>query len=312
MDPCPIQEDIAEAYANYYTHSDLPAAPDVRRRSGSGVVRRLRRVWHSISKRTLRPLRKISEASYRSVIYGDPSAKFAPKWAYPFFYLFPLSRAHTDFSYMFIPVRPGQRLLEIGFGSGAMLTLMNERGWNAEGIDFDEQSVANARARGLNVNAGDVCAQRYPDATFAAIVSSHVVEHLHDPVSFIQECRRILKPGGNLVLITPNADSFGRKLFGSSWFPLDPPRHLLIFTAASLQSTGVKAGFAKGEVILNARDANSIFTGSRNIVLNGHHPWGDIGSRWRQTWTRGLQIVEWGLTCFRPSLGEELIVIFRK
>ncbi|MET0380046.1 MAG: methyltransferase domain-containing protein [Spongiibacteraceae bacterium] len=312
MDPCPVPEDIGEAYINYYTHSDAAAASQRSRRPM--LLRLPRRIWRTLSKRTLRPLRQQSEAGYRAVVYKDPLAA-ATSWQkllYPLFYLFPLPRAHVDFSYMFIPVAAGKRLLEVGFGGGVTLGLMSARGWLAEGIDFDEAAVANARAKGMTVNAGDIRAQQYPDASFDAIVSSHVIEHLHDPVGFLQECRRVLKPGGQLVLATPNAGSFGRGLFGASWFALDPPRHLLIFTEASLQASAGKAGFATGKTRHNARDADSVFCASRNIAVQGVHRWGDTGNHWRQTWTRALQMVEWLAVCFKPSLAEELVIIFKK
>ncbi len=312
MDPCPVQEDIGEAYINYYTHSDATDSPQRSRRPP--LLRRLRRIWRSLAKRTLWPLRQQAEVGYRSIMYQDSlaAASLLQKLLYPLFYLFPLPRAHVDFSYMFLPVQAGKRLLEVGFGGGATLSLMSARGWRAEGIDFDEAAVAGARARGMTVSAGDIRAQHYPDETFDAVISSHVIEHLHDPVGFVRECRRVLKPGGQLVLATPNAQSFGRAMFGPSWFALDPPRHLLIFSEASLLATARKAGFDVYVTRHNARDADSVFCASRNIAVQGGHHWGDMGSRWRQTWTRALQMVEWLAACFKPSLAEELVVIFKK
>lgn len=312
LDPCPLPEDIGQAYSAYYTHAE--AAPEPRKTRRPALLRLPRKLGHSISKRTLRPLRAGAGRGYRAVVFGDESVRATPlqKLLYPLAYLLPKTRAHIDFSYMFIPVQSGGRLLEVGFGSGAMLAQHARRGWVVEGIDFDAAAVANARAKGLAVKAGDLASQQYPDASFDAIVSSHVIEHLHDPAAFLRECRRILKPGGCLVVVTPNADSCGRQWYGAAWFPLDPPRHLLIFSAASLQAIGVQAGFARGAVSCNARDANNVFSGSIDIKRRGRHEWGAAGGFWRRRWTGALQWLEWALVCVRPAAGEELVVIFRK
>ena len=54
---------------------------------------------------------------------------------------------------------------------------------------------------------------KYPADAFDAVVMSNVLEHLPNPIETLQECRRVLKPGGRLISITPNSDSLGRKLF---------------------------------------------------------------------------------------------------
>src|SRR5258708_36641931 len=98
---------------------------------------------------------------------------------------------------------------------------MRRLGGDAEGVDVDPLAVENARARGLPVRLGDLAAQRYPADHFDAIYMSHVIEHVHDPVALLSECRRVLKVGGRLVALTPNVESWGHRRFQRAWAPLD-------------------------------------------------------------------------------------------
>jgi SAM-dependent methyltransferase len=84
---------------------------------------------------------------------------------------------------------------------------------------------------------------RFPDQSFDAVTLNQVIEHVHDPVSLIRECLRILKPGGKLVLATPNIESFGHQIFGRNWSHLDSPRHLMLFSMKTLRECAVRAGF---------------------------------------------------------------------
>src|SRR5206468_4239492 len=134
-----------------------------------------------------------------------------------------------EFSVFYLPSMRDGRLLEIGVGSGQMLAAMRTHGWQVEGVDLDPAAVRNAQAKGLPVKLGTLEEQNYPDCSFDAIVMSHVIEHVPAPVSFLNECRRVLKPHGRLVLITPNSDSLGHRLYDRNWRGLEPPRHLHIF-----------------------------------------------------------------------------------
>ncbi|MGI0134289.1 MAG: class I SAM-dependent methyltransferase, partial [Candidatus Micrarchaeaceae archaeon] len=139
---------------------------------------------------------------------------------------------------MYLPERLGGRLLDVGCGSGDTIDEMQRRGWNCEGIDFDPETARIAQERGFSVYVGELHAQRYPGDTFDAIVMSHVIEHVPDPLGLFEECRRILKPGGRLIVLTPNGSSWGHQVFGANWLYLDPPRHLHIFTFSSIRKLG--------------------------------------------------------------------------
>src|SRR5205085_11992540 len=78
---------------------------------------------------------------------------------------------------------PGERLLEIGSGNGAMLKKMRKRGWDVTGIEFDPACVAQAQARGLNCYGRDLRELALPAESFDAIYMGHVIEHLQDPKS---------------------------------------------------------------------------------------------------------------------------------
>lgn len=303
LDPCPTPEDISLAYAQYYTHADGEASR-VR-------VRGLERLWRRLIVRRFKRLRIAAETAYRAVVYRDSSAHAHAPWLHGLYRLWPAHRADTDFSYMYLPVQPGARLLEVGCGSGWLLELMRERGWLARGIDFDDKAVAHARSRGLDVDCGELVAQRYAAGSFDVIVASHLVEHLHEPTRFLAECRRLLKPGGQMVLVTPNIESLGHRIFGRHWRGLEPPRHIQIFTGPSLAAVARAAGFAHCDVRFSIRDAHHLFQASRNLASRGAHRHGELASLWRRFWTRALQYLEFVLMQMRPALGEELVVILR-
>ena len=90
-------------------------------------------------------------------------------------------------------------------------------------------AVQVARQRGLEVDCGAVEDQRYPAAAFDAVTLNHVIEHVPDPLATVAECRRLLKPGGRLLMFTPNAGSLAHWMFGRDWRGLEPPRHLHLF-----------------------------------------------------------------------------------
>ncbi len=98
----------------------------------------------------------------------------------------------------------GQTAIDVGCGSGYYTNLCRERGNAVFGIDLTSQ-VRSARALGLSVCWGD--AERvlpFPDRCFSLALCSEVVEHLLQPERMLKEIHRILKPGGTLILTTPN------------------------------------------------------------------------------------------------------------
>jgi SAM-dependent methyltransferase len=120
---------------------------------------------------------------------------------------------------------------------------MRDLGWDVCGVEPDPQAAAEAAAAGLDVRVVVLDTVSLPEAHFDAITLHHVIEHLHDPVGTLRLCRKLLKPGGVISIATPNFNAEGHRLFGKDWFPLEPPRHLLLFTPPSLRQALERAGF---------------------------------------------------------------------
>src|SRR5262249_36399193 len=140
-------------------------------------------------------------------------------------YLTPLRRAAADAMVMYLPWRAGGRLLDIGCGAGRQMALMRALGWAVEGVDFDPEAVATARTRGLEVRVGAPAGRHYPEASFEGVLLRHALEPAPEPLPLLREIRRILRPGGRLAVLTPNAGGLGRRLYGEAWRGLEPPRH---------------------------------------------------------------------------------------
>jgi 2-polyprenyl-3-methyl-5-hydroxy-6-metoxy-1,4-benzoquinol methylase len=93
------------------------------------------------------------------------------------------------------------------------------------------------------VFTGEVSDAGYADGYFDVVTMWHVIEHVHDPKGTLAELHRIMKPGGLLVISTPNLWSWDARGFGRYWVGLDAPRHLYVFSPATLEHLLQQVGF---------------------------------------------------------------------
>ena len=95
------------------------------------------------------------------------------------------------------------RILDVGCGTGANLLMLSKYG-DAEGVDVSEDALAFCRERGLeNVKLGAAEELPYDDGTFDLVTALDVVEHLDDDLAGLREMRRVLRPGGRVLLFVP-------------------------------------------------------------------------------------------------------------
>jgi SAM-dependent methyltransferase len=135
--------------------------------------------------------------------------------------------------------RHGARMLDFGCGSSATLDAARQSGWETTGVDFSEDVVARVRDAGHGALRLD---QEWDvPGRYDLIRSTHVIEHVYDPVPVLQRLVRSLAPGGALHLATPNPRGIGSRLFRGRWFGLEP-RHLALFPPKLLMRLAREAG----------------------------------------------------------------------
>lgn len=290
LDPMPREEDIGKAYRTYYTHQDKKPKNTL-----------LRRVYRRIA------------VGYSANRYGYEikGVSVLDRLLGRLIYLHPGRRSDLDYRVFYLNAQLGGRLLEIGTGSGESLKRMSDLGWLVEGVDVDPSGVKNAKAKGLNVHLGSLEQQDYADNTFDVITMNHVIEHVHEPLALLKECRRILKPGGEIVVVTPNILSWVHRLYKSNWLHLDPPRHLHLFTIEALKNMAMQAKFTGIECSSSLR-ARGVFLTSKSILNTGKV---DLAGKYSLTthlWAEIMELVEWLLMKLGIVEGEEIVLICKK
>jgi 2-polyprenyl-3-methyl-5-hydroxy-6-metoxy-1,4-benzoquinol methylase len=172
--------------------------------------------------------------------------------------------------------KPG-RVLDVGCGDGTFLAALRRRGWTCAGVEVNEEAAARAAAReGLTIHDQPLEKLALPAKSFDLVTFWHSLEHVPDPAGQLARAAALVADGGRLLVAFPNADSWDLKLFGASWFHLDPPRHLHYFTPESLSALlgrlGLKAerashwsfeynpfGFAQSALNLVTRRPNYLY-----------------------------------------------------
>ncbi len=166
-----------------------------------------------------------------------------------------------------------KRVLDIGCGRGEWLQLLGEHGYEATGLDINPVMVNSCTEQDLTASLEDalVWLRRQPDASMAAITAFHVIEHV--PFELLlrwsTEARRVLQPGGVLIMETPNPENI---LVGSHTFYHDPT-HRNPITPTLLEFLAEYCGYANSELVrLHPYPEEAKVSGNDPLTerVNGH------------------------------------------
>ena len=136
------------------------------------------------------------------------------------------------------------QLVDIGCSTGVFMVAAQDRGWHTVGVEFSSRAAEIARkTTGSEILAGTIQECDFPPASFEAVTSWEVLEHLPDPVAFTRSVYKILKPGGVWALSTPNWRSRWEKTTTEP--TRRPPFHLTFWTPDSLRKLLLGGGFTE-------------------------------------------------------------------
>jgi SAM-dependent methyltransferase len=129
-----------------------------------------------------------------------------------------------------------KRVLDIGCGIGALFPVIGEA--RAVGIDYVFAGLRRTRDRfpASRLACGDGATLPFAGECVDAITAQHVIEHMPDPDAACREWRRVVRPQGRLIIVTPNAEFRDPSIF-------DDPSHTTIFSRQTLREILEKAGF---------------------------------------------------------------------
>lgn len=246
LSPRPTRSESHKVYATYYTHTN--------------------------GNRRLHALRERVKRELHATVSGDQRFSAGLPWKYVGQLLasVPLVKERVALYAMLLGAPNGRKILDVGCGNGDFLALMRDAGWEVAGIEPDAAAAHFAREqRAILVVCGVLEDDGFADQTFDVIVLNHVIEHVFDPVAVLRECGRVTKPEGVVVIVTPNIASLGYRVFGELWIHLDPPRHLQLFSVATLRDCCENAGLAIRVSRTSARDATWVQTASKAIQRDG-------------------------------------------
>jgi 2-polyprenyl-3-methyl-5-hydroxy-6-metoxy-1,4-benzoquinol methylase len=304
LNPRPTASDIAKVYRQYYTHRVYAAGEGFRTHVGRSRMLSAFASAYVAASRYLRRNLLASSMGYAEQGTGAGGRALARVLALPLG-----MKAAAWISVLGLSAAERGKLLDVGCGNGEFLATMKELGWDTVGVETDERAAEGARERfGLDVRTGTVDVVAFPDDSFDAVSLSHVIEHVYDPVTLLSECRRILRPGGKLIVLTPNTRSLGHRIFRAAWRGLEPPRHIHLFNRVTLRSAVQRAGLRVTTLRTVARMMQGIWDASR-LIERANAGLARQNSRADYVASYAMSAVERVATVVSPDAGEELVLI---
>ncbi|MFA5405773.1 MAG: class I SAM-dependent methyltransferase [Candidatus Nanoarchaeia archaeon] len=160
-----------------------------------------------------------------------------------------------------------KRILDIGCGDGWFgAKLKKVFGAEVTGVDILDKALITAKKKGLLTKKFDLSKNNWPLKSnyFDLIIAGDIIEHVYDTENFIKECKRLLKKGGQLIISTPNINSYANRfllLFGkmplyidfapnlTSYDFVEPSGHVRVFNNDSLKRLVTHYGLRVDRVI---------------------------------------------------------------
>jgi len=141
-------------------------------------------------------------------------------------------------------VVPGGRVLDVGCGTGAFLTVARGAGYQTEGVELSPYASQLGREKlGLDIRTGRLEELESP-VPYDGITMWDFLEHTSDPVDILRSARRLLADGGHLLMTVPNVGSWWARCMGRRWVGFDKAsEHLFYFTTKSLGGLLERGGF---------------------------------------------------------------------
>jgi 2-polyprenyl-3-methyl-5-hydroxy-6-metoxy-1,4-benzoquinol methylase len=123
-------------------------------------------------------------------------------------------------------------LLDIGSGTGDFLLAANSSGWKTIGFEPNQKAKELAIKKGIKIIEKT---ELLADNSFDIITMWHVLEHVLDLEIQIKELKRLIKPGGTIIIAVPNFNSFDAKYYNEYWAAFDAPRHVWHFSKKAIE-----------------------------------------------------------------------------
>ncbi len=169
------------------------------------------------------------------------------------------------------------RIIDVGCGDGFHLGLLREfgrPGWKLEGVDNSHRAVEVAARAGLLVHQGSVEDLDLPEAAYDLAILVQTIEHVGDPPSVLKAVRRLLKPGGAVVIVTDNTDSLDFKFFkGRHWGGYHFPRHWNLFSPKTIKALAQKVELEVESLTTVVSPVNWVYSIRNTLVDMGAPAW---------------------------------------
>jgi SAM-dependent methyltransferase len=126
-------------------------------------------------------------------------------------------------------------LLEVGCSTGPALKVARERGWNVHGIEVNDKAarIAKDMLRVTTIETGCLGAGMFPGKAFSLVLMLDVLEHIADPLAFMGILAKKIRPGGFILILTPNIRSLSARVMRGRW-PHLMLEHVSLYSPRSL------------------------------------------------------------------------------
>jgi SAM-dependent methyltransferase len=143
---------------------------------------------------------------------------------------------------------PSGTLIEIGAAYGFFLLEAKDH-YQVHGVELADEAAESARERGLDVRTGALTRSILEEiGPIDVAIMLDVIEHLEDPKAALELCSEFLRPGGTVLLTTPDFGSILARITGKSWRNMTPPQHLWYFTPDSIARMAAAAGLEVAQI----------------------------------------------------------------